>query len=101
MEIVHSPTFNKEYLIGDNTSKVDAYCPIDGTQLVSMQEYDFSEYACIACGAGYTWGNHDVSSLQKQALEYATEIQRTVERKSKEIVKLEQIVLAAKQNKIL
>src|SRR3989344_8547026 len=97
---VESPTFKKTFVVGDNTPKVDAHCPIDGTQLVSVTQPDFSNYRCAACGAEYKWGDKDPDSLREQAVRYATEVRRRAGDKRDELAKLEAILQAAEQNGI-
>lgn len=99
--IVESPTLNKRFGIATNTPKVDAYCPIDRTQLVSVREYDFSSYLCVACNTAYQWGVKDPNSLLKQARAHISEVKKQAEFKLKELASLECIIQAAQQNGII
>jgi len=99
--IVESPTLNERFFVGNSTSIVDAYCPIDRTQLVSVIEYDFSNYSCVACGATYEYGDRNLDSLREQATKYVNEIKRRAEDQGKELAKLERIIQAAQKNGVL
>lgn len=99
--VVESPALHESFGIGDNTPPVDAYCPIDGTQLVSVIEYDFSNYTCVACKATYAWGDKNPDSLRRQATKYAHEIKWQAEKQREELAKLERIIQAAQQNRVL
>ena len=100
-DLIAKPENLTRDLIGTNTPKVDAYCPIDGTQLVSVIEYDFSNYSCDTCGARYTWGDKSQDSLRKQARGYAGEVNERVKKMGKELANLETIVKAAKESGVL
>ncbi len=98
---VESPILQERYTIGTNRSKVDAHCPIDGTQLISIMEYDFSAYSCLACQTFYQWGNKDPASLQEQAREHLKRLKERARNKRNELERLEVILQAGKLNGLL
>ena len=66
-ERVHSPELNRYFGVADNQTLTDARCPIDGTNLLTVSEYDFSHYSCPACSTHYSWGVTDPALLQEEA----------------------------------
>lgn len=99
--IIQSSRIHGKFLMSGNMPKVNAYCPIDGTQLAPVIRPDLSNYFCATCGAKYEWGDEDPDSLRGQAVRYVVDIKRRVEDKSKELAKLEKIIEAAQANGIL
>lgn len=80
MPIVRSPILKEDYLVGDNQPLVDAYCPIEGTQLVFVREPHISgSYLCVACGASYRFGDKSSQSLNIQAREHARRLEEELE----------------------
>lgn len=51
-EFVESPYLHIKKIIEHNMEKVNAYCPIDKTQLVKLEIYQI--YGCLSCGANYS-----------------------------------------------
>lgn len=96
--LVESPDLNQRFLIGSNTPKVNAFCPIDRTQLVWFNEYDFSHYSCMACHGTY----HDKSpeALKQSAENYVHELKQRAEKQRKELSELEKILKVAEKNNI-
>ncbi len=91
---VKSRSFKRIEIIGTNEQKVEAYCPIDGTQLVSIREYDFSVYACKVCSINYPHGEKDPASLKTYARERLREMKAELDRKASELQGLEEILKA-------
>ena len=96
--IVVSPDLGERFAIGMNLSKVDAHCPIDGTQLVAVNEYDFHHYSCRACRATYSDRNPSQEELRKQAQHYLAELQTEKAEKEQRVSRLEKILQAARKN---
>ena len=66
-EQAFSIELDRYFGVADNQTLTDARCPIDGTNLLSVVEYDFSNYSCPACGTNYSWGVTDPARLQEEA----------------------------------
>jgi len=98
--LVESPDLNQRFLIGSNTPKVDAFCPIDRTQLVWFNEYDFSNYSCMACKATYSDRNPSKEELKAQASAYVKELKQRAEQKKQELSEIEKILKVAEKNNI-
>ncbi len=71
---IQTPAWGETHCVATNEAVVDATCPIDGTPLISVVEYDFSNYTCSGCDARYKWGDKAPDSLRAQAKLYATRI---------------------------
>ena len=99
--IVESPDLGRRFVIGDNTPKIGAYCPIDGTQLVSVIEMDFSNYSCEGCGASYKWGDTDSQSLAEQARGYASQLKQNLTQEKAKLARIEEIVQLAEKKGLL
>jgi len=102
VESIYSPLFGRSYLVADNYSVVkDAVCPIDKTPLVSVSEYDISQYECLACGIIYPFGEKSETNLKEIAKKRILQIQEDLKKKQKELnkefSKLERILSVAKK----
>src|SRR3989338_5517326 len=97
---VESPVFAQRYLVADNHRIVDACCPIDGTQLVAIREYDFSAYRCQACDAWFRYGDNDSASLRAQAEHYVAHKRAERDGHIDQISKIERILDAATKSGI-
>lgn len=98
---IESPVLGGSYVVGDNTPLIDAFCPIDGTQLVDYNECDSKSYSCLACGADYEHGDRDRDSLRRQAVVWARIVKGRADEKNGSVAELEKIVKAAKQTGVL
>jgi hypothetical protein len=91
-----------QYTLGPSEHAADAYCPIDGTQLVVKNYGDAHhgadwQHVCIACKTAY---GHDTDSgsLAEIARAKLAEIQLELARKKALVTRLERIVQAAEKN---
>lgn len=86
-------------IVADTDFVVNAQCPIDHTTLVHSGRYELDHYECLGCGAVYQ--DLDTHSIQQSARNYAAGISKELADKKADIARLEQVVAAAKRNKIL
>lgn len=98
---IHSPVFDKHYLVETNTIITGTTCPIDDTPLISVIEYDFSSYSCEACGANYVWGVKDLQKIREQAQRYLSMQKKELTEKKKEVATLERIIKTAESRGLL
>jgi len=78
---------------------VDAYCPIDGTQLSRVVEYDFSGYECNNCN--HLYGSKHPESLKDEAKRYfISQLTREKATLVAKVNELERILANAREHKL-
>jgi hypothetical protein len=102
-EDITSPDLGGKYLIADNRVLIeDTTCPIDGTNIIWVVEYDFSHYRCPACETIYQ--NKDPKNMQERAKKCMTELQGNIDNGNvtlSRLPRLERILEVARKNGVV
>lgn len=89
--IVESKKLGLKHYLADNQYLVNAYCPIDGAQLVSENNYDYHGYRCQICHSLYS-STTDVNKLERQARMFVKEYRQTADKLREKLSWLEKLL---------
>ena len=74
---VFSPEWNERYNICAHYYTVNAFCPIDGTELTYFNGINGASHLCWACGNHYSSTNNP-KELKKEAKEFASGLEEAI-----------------------